>query len=406
MRSPIKHWPKTLFSDETQAMMPLVLSVLAVAIGAACLVACILAIVSYRRHARTLGEQMNVQAALAGENLKHLHELAKLDLDAKKDSIKEILTPLKESIAVYHTKIAGMENDRHAQDGKLSEQLRELMAVSHTLQKETVNLVHALKQPQVRGSWGEVQLRRVVELAGMSEHCDFTLQESVTTEEGRFRPDLIVTLPGERTIVVDAKAVCQAFLEAIEAKTDDERKTSLLRHARQIRDQVNLLASRRYSDLFENSPEFVVCFLHVEAFLYAACEMDKELVEYAMKRNIILATPTTLIALLKAVALNWRQEEIAKNAKVIGEQATALIERLGSAMAHLTSHGKHLALSIESYNKLIGSIEHKVMPQAERMLDLGLHPKQPLPELMSIETLPRLYDNGRLAVLAGTEDKC
>lgn len=360
-------------------MVPAFAIGLALFFSAGCLLAAIAMMRIYRNQAATLSKQVELQTA--------------------RDSINDLLQPLKDSIAFYNTRLSQMENQRHSRDGQFSEQLSQLMALNQNLQRETVNLVHALKQPQVRGSWGEVQLRRVVELAGMSEYCDFTLQESVTTEEGRLRPDLVVRLPNNRTIVVDAKAVFHAYLEAVEAKSDTERHHCLERHARHIREQVNLLSSKRYSDLFENSPDFVVCFLHIEAFLYAACETDKELVEYAMKKNVVLATPMTLIALLKAIAFGWRQAEIAQNSRLIGEQATELIERLGTALDHLQAHGKHLALGIDSYNKLLGSVEHKLIPQAERMLNLGIVPKKPIPELTPVEILPRDYHNDRLTLV-------
>ena len=331
---------------------------------------------------------------VAEETLKQYQALAKQELESKGTAIQAALVPLKESIALYNEKVSRIENERHMRDGQLSEQLASLFSLNQSLQKETANLVHALKKPDVRGAWGEMQLRRVVELSGMSEYCDFITQESTTTDEGRYRPDLVVKLPGNRPIVVDAKAVLSAYVEAAESVDEPTRQACLTRHARQLREQIHLLASKGYAALYENSADFVVCFLPGEAFLYAACMADRDLVEYGMRRNVIVATPTTLLALLKAVACGWRQEEIAKNAQVIGEHATELIERLSVALGHLHGHGQHLARTVESYNKFVGSIDHNVLPQAERMLDLGIAIKKPLPELLPVETLPRQYERG------------
>lgn len=336
---------------------------------------------------------------LAEQTLKSYQDLAKKELDAKGESIKEVLAPLKESVQTYGDKIARIENERHERDGRLSEQLASLVSLNQTLQKETGNLVHALKRPEVRGTWGEIQLRRVVELAGMSEYCDFTTQDSTSTEEGRYRPDMIVRLPSERTIVVDVKTVLSAYIEATEASDEATRQACLVRHARQLRDQIHLLASKGYSDLYETTPDFVVCFLPGEAFLYAACMADQDLIEYGMKRNVIVATPTVLVALLKAVAYGWRQEEITKNAKVIGKEATELIDRLTVAFEHFQGHGQNLSRAIESYNKFVGSVEHKVMPQTDRILSLGVAPKRELPELETIEKIVREYRPNELPIL-------
>lgn len=326
---------------------------------------------------------------LASERLLSEQALAKQDLAAKGDAIKSMLTPLEEMIRQYQAQTAAFERDRALEKGKVSEQLSMLFTLSQGLQKETANLVNALKKPDVRGNWGELQLRRVVELAGMNEHCDFVVQDSVSTEEGRYRPDMIIHLPHERTIVVDSKAVMSAYLEAVESTTVEARRIAMSKHARQVRDQVAFLSSKNYAQKYGTSLDFVVCFLPGEAFLYAACEDSPQLIEEAMKKNVVIATPTTLIALLKVIALGWRQEDLAKNAALIGEQATELVERLAVSLEHLSGHGEHLAKSIASYNRLIGSIDQKVMPQAERMIALGLQPTKALPELVPIDAVVR-----------------
>lgn len=339
--------------------------------------------------ASALQENSSTFFQVAEQTLKQYQELAKRELDAKGESIKDVLTPLKETMHLYNDKLLRLENEQHLREGRLSEQLAQLVSLNQTLQKETANLVGALRRPEVRGAWGEIQLRRVVELAGMVEYCDFVTQETVATEEGRFRPDMIIKLPSERTIVIDAKTVLSAYIDAVEATSDAVRRACIERHARQLRDQIHLLSSKGYAQRYETSPEFVVCFLPGEAFLYAACDADRDLVEYGMKRGVVLATPTTLMALLKAVSVGWRQEDIAKNAKVIGEAATELIERLTVAIEHLQAHGQHLAKSVDSYNHFVGSLDRRVMPQAERILSLGVGAKKTIPDLVPLDTFPR-----------------
>jgi len=248
--------------------------------------------------------------------------------------------------------------------------VRSLFDSQNELRKETSNLVRALRAPGVRGRWGEVQLKRVVELAGMTAHCDFYEQQSVDTDEGRLRPDMLVRLPGGKTIVVDAKAVLSAYLDAIEAPDDVSRAGHLQRHARQVKERVDELGRKAYWEQFEQAPEFVVLFLPGEMFFSAALENDPSLIEAAADRRVVLATPTTLIAMLKAVFYGWRQERLAENAQEISALGRELYERLSVMGGHLSGVGKNLNQAVTAFNKAVGSIETRVFPTARKFKEL------------------------------------
>ncbi len=307
---------------------------------------------------------------LAKTTLATFHESAKGDLEKRQQAIHEIVKPMRESLEKVDAKISDIEKTRADAYGSLTAQVRNLFDGQNELRRETSNLVRALRTPGVRGRWGEVQLRRVVELSGMVAHCDFDEQSSVDTEEGRKRPDMIVNLPGGKTIVVDAKAVVAAYLDAVEATDDAARAAHLQRHARQVKERVDELGRKAYWEQFKHAPEFVVLFLPGEMFFSAALENDPGLIESASERRVVLATPTTLIALLKAVFYGWRQQNLAQNAQEISALGRELYDRLAVMGGHFETLGKNLNQAVTSFNKAVASIETRVFPAARKFKDL------------------------------------
>jgi DNA recombination protein RmuC len=335
---------------------------------------------------------------LAKSTFETIQAQAKGDLESRQNAIDGLVNPLKETLARYENQIDQMEKSRQTAYGSLEEQLRSLSSTSQQLQKETGSLVTALRTPQVRGRWGEMTLCRAAELAGMSEHCDFVEQETVTTGSRRQRPDMIVKLPAGRRIVVDSKVPLQAFLDSIAATNEEERKRQLARHAQLVRAHVSQLASKDYSDQFDFSPEFVVLFLPGESFFAAALEQDHALIEDAMERKVVLATPTTLIALLRAIAYGWQQELFAKNAQAIRDLGKELYDRIRTFVGHFENLGGALGRAVDSYNKATGSLESRVLPSARRFKELGAAAGQEILEVEPIDESPRA-----LAVLEKAE---
>jgi len=323
---------------------------------------------------------------LARETFSRLQEGAKGDLQQRQQAIDELVGPIRKSLEQVDEKIHLLEKARIGAYTGLQEQIRNLLESQGRLQSETNNLVFALKTPSVRGRWGEVQLKRTVEFAGMLEHVDFVQQE--TGEDRRFRPDLIVNLPGGKRIVVDAKASLDGYLKALETKDGEERIRELGRHARQVRDHVKALGSKQYWRQFEPSPEFVVLFLPGEAFFSAALEQDPDLIQYGTGENVLLATPTTLIALLKAASYGWRQEAITDEAKEISALGRELYERLTTQTEYFSDLGKALKRAVESYNKSVRSMETRVLVTARKFERLSPEGSKSLPELESIESNP------------------
>nr|MBA2242414.1 DNA recombination protein RmuC [Chthoniobacterales bacterium] len=327
---------------------------------------------------------------LAKSTLEKTQEGAKGDLAKRQEAIDALVRPMRESLEKVDVKIHELEKARSGAYEALSTQVRSLAETQDYLRSETSNLVRALRSPIVRGRWGEIQLRRVVELAGMVEHCDFLEQTTVQTEEGRMRPDLIVHLPAGKTIVVDAKATLNAYLEALEASDDDARIGRLNQHATQVRNHIEKLSRKAYWEQFESAPDFVVLFLPGEVFFSAALERDPMLIEFGADKKIILATPTTLIALLRAVCFGWRQEKLAQNAREISQLGGELYKRFADLSVHLGRLGKSLNNSVEAYNKAAGNIEARVLVTARKFKELGAAPLG-----MEIEVLPQVEQIAR-----------
>ncbi len=326
---------------------------------------------------------------IAQESLKRFQSEAENDLEARQKAVADMVAPVRDSLNKVDAQIQQMEVARGDAYGELRAQVQSLIATQKDLQSETGNLVRALRTPNVRGRWGEIQLRRVVEIAGMLSYCDFAEQESVTTEYGRLRPDLVVKLPGGKHVVVDAKTPLQAFLDAFETTDEDTRRACLANHARQVRDHMNTLAGKKYWEQFEATPEFVVMFLPGETFFSAALEQDSGLIEHGVLNRVIPASPTTLIALLKAINYGWNQEKLARNAQQISELGKELHDRLRLLAGHISSVGTGLDRAVESYNKAVGSLESRVLVSARKFAELGASVADDIPELEPIETTAR-----------------
>jgi len=318
--------------------------------------------------------------------------LAEERLGHRQKEIDASVAPLKDALARYDTGIRELEKARDQSYGSLKTEVETLANLSERLRGETSNLVNALRSPQVRGRWGEVTLHRVVELAGMTEHCDYVEQVTVEGEEGRLRPDMIVHLPGGRDIIVDAKVPLAAYLESVAAASDEERTAALARHAKQVREHMTVLAAKAYWEQFPAAPELVVMFIPGESFVGAAAVADPTLIEDGMAKRVVVSTPTTLIALLRAIAYGWRQEQVAVNAERIRDLGNQLYDRLRTLAGHFDSLGGALGRAVNAYNSFVGSMETRVLPAARRFRDLGASAGEEIGPLPAIEQAPRQPD--------------
>ncbi len=343
---------------------------------------------------RSLQANSDTFLKLAEQNLGTQQERAKRELSEREKAVESLVKPIRDALEASQKQIAELEKSRSEAYGGIKSQLEEMQLNQKSLTQETQNLVNALRRPEVRGRWGEITLRRLVELAGMVEHCDFVEQVHTNTDGQIIRPDMVVRMPDHRELVVDVKTPLDAYLSAAEAKDDAQRKQGLERHAKNVRNHIRMLASKAYWNQFEESPEFVILFIPGDQFLSAALSEEPDLIEYALSRQIILATPTSFVALLKAVAYGWRQLSLAENAKEIRILAEDLYARLATYVTHMNKVGRQLSSSVDNFNKAVGSLERNVLPGARKFVELGVHPKKEVEKLETIESVPRTMIEG------------
>jgi len=350
-----------------------------------------------------LNQNSEALLRLARASLGEYQVRAAADLEKRQQTISDLVRPIADTLKQVDGKLSEVERDRVSTTARLDEQIRSLGLGLTTLTGETGALVKALRQPHVRGHWGEIQLRRVVELAGLTEHCDFAEQATIATQDGRIRPDVIVRLPGGKTVVVDAKAPLSAYLEALDGD-ESQRAAKLVEHARQVRDHMSRLASKDYAAQVPGSPEFVVMFLPGESLFSAAVQHDPALIEAGVSQRVILASPTTLIAMLKAVAYGWRQARIEQNAEQISALGRELYVRILAMASHVDDVRRHFERAIDSFNKSVGSLESRVLPSARRFRDLGAAPPDDIPQIEPVQTAPRVLQAPELRTLLDVVD--
>ncbi len=313
---------------------------------------------------------------LANENLKQFHIHAESAVEKKEKAIENMIKPIQEALHKTETQVREMEKERKEAYGSLHKHLSTLAETQQKLHGETRNLVQALRRPEVRGQWGEITLKRLAELSGMVEHCDFVEQQSVDTADGKLRPDMIVTLPAGRNIIVDVKTPLDAYIDAVEAQDDNSKQHALKRHARHVRERMKELANKSYWEQFENSPDFVVLFIPGEQFLTSALDIDRNLLEDALKNKVILSTPTSFVALLRTIAYGWRQETLTKNAEQIRQIGEEMYNRITTFSEHLSKVGKSLDAAVSNYNKAAGTFDARILPSTRKFTELGIQAKK------------------------------
>jgi DNA recombination protein RmuC len=343
---------------------------------------------------RSLRANSDTFLQLAKQNLETHQEKARSELSEREKAVEALVKPIRDALDASNKQISELEKSRSEAYGSIRNHLEAMQLSQQSLTQETQNLVKALRRPEVRGQWGEITLRRLVELAGMVEHCDFIEQVHIVGDDKIIRPDMIVNMPDQRQLVVDVKTPLDAYLAAAEAPDDAQRKLALERHAKNVRAHIRMLASKSYWTQFDESPEFVILFIPGDQFLSAALGEEPDLIEYALSQQIILATPTSFVALLKAVAYGWRQLALADNAKEIRVLAEDLYARLGTFVTHMNKVGRQLASSVENYNRAVGSLERSVLPGARKFTELGVHAKKEIEKLESLEPVPRTMIEG------------
>jgi len=327
---------------------------------------------------------------LAEQNLKHHQTQAQSELKQRQQAIDNMVQPIREALSKTEQQILHIEKERKAAYSALSQQLETMAQSEVGLRQETHNLINALKRPDVRGRWGEISLKRLVELAGMIEYCDFTEQAHTATEDGgALRPDMVVRMPDHRELIIDAKTPLDGYLTAMDAENNELKITALQRHAKNLRERVRSLAGKSYWAQFKRSPDFVVLFVPGDQFLSAALEQDPQLLEDALNQKVVLATPSTLIALLRAVAFGWKQSVFSENAEIIRDLGEDLYKRIATLTEHFFKLGKSLNSSVDNYNKTLGSLEKQLLPGARKMAELGIQTKKETADLNPVEQTAR-----------------
>ena len=328
-------------------------------------------------------------AQRVGEARRAEEERASGEMARRAEEIKGLVGPVHEKLGRMESEIGRLERERRQAQGELAQMVRQLGDGVGTLRQETGNLVTALKRPTTRGSWGEIQLRNVVEMAGMVSHCDFVEQSTIQTANGALRPDMLVRLPGEKLVVVDSKVPLDAYLSALESSTESDRELHIARHASQTREHIAKLASKGYQNQFDSTPEFVVMFVPSDGIYQAALAQDPALIEYGVQQQVLMATPTTLIGLLWAVHYGWRQELIAESAREIAESARELHRRLGRFVEPFAKVGRQLDSATSAYNEAVGSFDHRVIPQVRRIEQAGAASDREVPAPPAVESTAR-----------------
>jgi DNA recombination protein RmuC len=326
---------------------------------------------------------------LAEQKMSVQNEQAKRELSEREKAVENLVKPIREALQASQQQIEALERSRSEAYGSIRTQLEAMQAAQHSLTKETHNLAKALRRPEVRGRWGEITLRRLVELAGMVEHCDFVEQVHTVAEGQVIRPDMIVRMPDRRELVVDVKTPLDAYMQAVEAEDDAQRKLGLERHAKGVRAHIRMLSSKAYWEQFDESPEFVILFIPGDQFLSAAVGEIPSLLEDAIRQQVIIATPSSFVALLKAVAYGWRQDQLAENAARIQALGEDLYKRLATFSGYLARIGRSLGQSVDAYNSAVGSLERQVLPGARKFTELGLRPRRDIEELSTVDKLTR-----------------